>query len=271
MRTVATVIVLAAWVFAVPPTVVVSGPLYTPGGAVANGGTVSATLTAVCVVGSETVVRGPHTIAVSSNGTLTMNLVPTALCVTPGNSYSVRYRLTRGGVPLPEYTETWLIPSSPANTTIAAVRSATVPSPLAAVSWTQLTGLPAAISIIANSGAPSLSGITISNVDQSVARIRIQNTGFGGGSYDVVAGQPNVSQSGLSIYDNNVGATRVYIDNGGNVGIGGAAGAYRLRVVGSLSATAFYTEAAAGATASGGTCTVTAVAAGLVTGVSCVP
>lgn len=133
---------------AAPATVTVSGPVYTPSGVAANGGTVTATLAAPCSIGTEYVHRGPVSATIASDGALSVALVPTASCAAAGNSYAVRYRATRSGVPLTEYSETWTIPASPSSTTIAAVRSATVPSPLAAVSWTQLTSIPTPVSAI---------------------------------------------------------------------------------------------------------------------------
>lgn len=153
---IACLLAFSGLLLAQPATVAVSGPIYTPQGVVANGGTVTATLAASCVVGTMFVAKGPYTATVDSDGTLTMALVPTASCATAGNSYAVRYRVQRGGVPMTEYSETWTIPASPSTTTIAAVRSATVPSPLASVSWTQLTGIPATVSGLGSAVAVNL-------------------------------------------------------------------------------------------------------------------
>lgn len=155
-KTTALMLALAGLAWGQPATVTVSGPIYTPNGVAATGGIVTATLAASCVIGTTFIGRGPYTATIAADGTLSMALVPTASCVTAGNSYSVRYRAQRAGVPLIEYSETWTIPASPSTTTISAVRSAVVPSPLAAVSWTQLTAIPAAVSALTASVAANL-------------------------------------------------------------------------------------------------------------------
>lgn len=144
----------AALAMAAPSTVTISGYVYTAAGASgtaipATGGSIIATLAAPCVIGTDYVVKGSVSATIGSDGSFSLPLVPTASCETSGNSYSVRYKPQRGsGVPLQEYTETWTVPASPTSTTIAAVRSATVPSPLAAVSWTQLTSIPTPVSAL---------------------------------------------------------------------------------------------------------------------------
>ena len=72
-------------------------------------------------------------------------------------------------------------------------------------------------------------GIHVSFADQSTNRIRLQNTGSGGGNFDIVGGLAGASNAGLSFYDVTNATTRMYIDASGNVGIGCVPG-YRLDV-----------------------------------------
>lgn len=51
-----------------PTTVIVSGPVYTPSGVAANGGTVTATLAAPCSVGSTYIHRGSFVATLDANG-----------------------------------------------------------------------------------------------------------------------------------------------------------------------------------------------------------
>jgi hypothetical protein len=74
--------------------------------------------------------------------------------------------------------------------------------------------------------------ISMTNNDQSNVRFRINNTGTGGQSYSFVGGNPAVSNSGLSIYDETNAATRLHITSGGNVGIGYTSPATKLSVNG---------------------------------------
>ena len=56
--------------------------------------------------------------------------------------------------------------------------------------------------------------------DQTYARYRVENTGAGGRSFDLVAGINSVGQSGFSIFDATAGTTRVVIDETGNLLVG---------------------------------------------------
>lgn len=60
----------------------------------------------------------------------------------------------------------------------------------------------------------------VSTTDQSTARLRLQNTGTGGTTFDIVSGNPGVSNAGLGFYDVTNAATRMYLDSSGNLGIG---------------------------------------------------
>jgi hypothetical protein len=62
-------------------------------------------------------------------------------------------------------------------------------------------------------------GVLITDNDQSNVRLRFTNSGTGGQSMSIVGGNPAVSNSGLAIYDETAGATRLYINSSGNVGI----------------------------------------------------
>lgn len=62
--------------------------------------------------------------------------------------------------------------------------------------------------------------VHVSTTDQSTSRLRLQNTGTGGTTFDIVSGNPGASNSGLGFYDVTSAATRMYIDSSGNVGIG---------------------------------------------------
>lgn len=63
-------------------------------------------------------------------------------------------------------------------------------------------------------------GVHVSFADQSTNRIRLQNTGSGGGNFDIIGGLAGASNAGLSFYDVTNAATRMYIDSSGNVGVG---------------------------------------------------
>ena len=59
----------------------------------------------------------------------------------------------------------------------------------------------------------------ISSTDQSISRLRIENTGSGGKTWDIVGGLPAANNMNFSIYDFDAAATRLTIDSSGNVGI----------------------------------------------------
>lgn len=63
-------------------------------------------------------------------------------------------------------------------------------------------------------------GLHVSFADQSTNRVRLQNTGSGGGNFDIVGGNPGASNAGLAFFDVTNSATRMYIDSSGNAGIG---------------------------------------------------
>lgn len=63
-------------------------------------------------------------------------------------------------------------------------------------------------------------GLHVSFADQSTNRVRLQNTGSGGGNFDIIGGLAGASNAGLSFFDVTNSATRMYIDSSGNVGIG---------------------------------------------------
>jgi hypothetical protein len=60
--------------------------------------------------------------------------------------------------------------------------------------------------------------LTVSDTDQSTARVRIINTS--GRTYDLVSGVDGLLQNGFSIFDATAAATRMTIDSSGNVLIG---------------------------------------------------
>ena len=72
--------------------------------------------------------------------------------------------------------------------------------------------------------------ISISNNDQSNARLRITNTGSGGRIYSIVGGLNGANNSSFSIYDETAGSTRFEINSTGSatfsstVRVGGASG-----------------------------------------------
>lgn len=66
------------------------------------------------------------------------------------------------------------------------------------------------------------------SADQSGARVVVSNTGTGGQTWQVVAGDVGVSNSGLSFYDGT--ATRMRIDSSGNVGIGTSSPSTKLQI-----------------------------------------
>jgi hypothetical protein len=70
--------------------------------------------------------------------------------------------------------------------------------------------------VFGNKGGGSF-GVQISDNDQSNVRLRFTNTGSGGQSMSIVGGNPGLSNSGLSIYDETNAATRLHITSGGNL------------------------------------------------------
>lgn len=78
-------------------------------------------------------------------------------------------------------------------------------------------------------------GLHVSFADQSTNRVRLQNTGSGGGNFDIVGGNPGASNAGLAFFDVTNSATRMYLDSGGNFGIGTTTPTYKLEVKGSPS------------------------------------
>ncbi|HEV2816153.1 MAG TPA: hypothetical protein VGW40_02880 [Allosphingosinicella sp.] len=71
-----------------------------------------------------------------------------------------------------------------------------------------------------SSGAAFTNIVTATNVDQTAARLSIVNTGTSGHRIDLVAGFPNVDQTGFTIRDMTANLDRLRIDNSGNVAIG---------------------------------------------------
>ena len=63
-------------------------------------------------------------------------------------------------------------------------------------------------------------GVHVSFADQSTNRIRLQNTGAGGGNFDIIGGLAGASNAGLSFFDVTNSATRMYIDSSGNLLVG---------------------------------------------------
>jgi hypothetical protein len=77
-------------------------------------------------------------------------------------------------------------------------------------------------------------GLHISFADQSTNRIRLQNTGSGGGNFDIIGGLAGASNAGLSFFDVTNSATRMYIDSAGLVGIGTTSPQNKLDIVGNM-------------------------------------
>lgn len=76
--------------------------------------------------------------------------------------------------------------------------------------------------------------LQVSSADQSESRLRLQNTGSGGTTFDIVSGNPGVSNAGLAFYDATNAATRMYITSAGLVGIGTSAPNHTLDVTGNV-------------------------------------
>jgi hypothetical protein len=68
--------------------------------------------------------------------------------------------------------------------------------------------------------------------DQANARVGISNTGTNGREFNLVAGVHNSTQEGFSIYDVDAAATRLVIQNSGNISIGNINDDYKLDVSG---------------------------------------
>ncbi len=82
----------------------------------------------------------------------------------------------------------------------------------------------------------------ISDVDQSVARLRIQNTGSGGRAFDLVAGIPGVTQADFSLFDaTNAGNLMVwgvnYVRPGGDNSQSAGTSSFRYSVVHAVTGT----------------------------------
>lgn len=65
--------------------------------------------------------------------------------------------------------------------------------------------------------------VHISQADQALARLRLENTGSGGHAFDIIAGIHGASQEGLSIHDVTAAAIRMVMTNAGNVSFAASA------------------------------------------------
>ena len=94
--------------------------------------------------------------------------------------------------------------------------------------------------VVFGGGATAAKPVHIATADQGTARLRIENTNASGDTFDLIAGVHNVTQEGFSIYQENASATRLRIDDDGNVGIGTNYPGQKLQVNGNVSADIYY-------------------------------
>lgn len=89
-----------------------------------------------------------------------------------------------------------------------------------AVAFSSLSGVSAATPTFA--GITATGNITVSSNDQTATRFISTNTGTSGKSFALLAGYPNVDQTGFTIFDIPANASRFRIDNAGAVSVPGA-------------------------------------------------
>ena len=94
--------------------------------------------------------------------------------------------------------------------------------------------------VVFGGGAAAAKPVHVATSDQGTARIRIENTNAGGDTFDLISGVHNVTQEGFSIYQENANATRLRIDDDGNVGINTNYPGQKLSVNGTVSGSIFY-------------------------------
>jgi hypothetical protein len=92
--------------------------------------------------------------------------------------------------------------------------------------------------VVFGGGAAAAKPVHVATSDQGTARIRIENTNASGDTFDLISGVHNVTQEGFSIYQENANATRLRIDDDGNVKIGSGAPSEKLDVDGSIKSNA---------------------------------
>jgi hypothetical protein len=97
-------------------------------------------------------------------------------------------------------------------------------------------------SIGINTATP-LVRLHIAAANESLNRIRLQNTGASGGTFDIVGGKPGFNNSGLALYDLLNSATRLYIDSTGGIESADLADAVGYKGLPQNSQTASYTLA----------------------------
>ena len=90
--------------------------------------------------------------------------------------------------------------------------------------------------VVFGGGATAAKPVHVATADQGTARLRIENTNANGDTFDLIAGVHNVTQEGFSIYQENASATRLRIDDDGNVKIGSGAPSEKLDVDGNITA-----------------------------------
>lgn len=87
-----------------------------------------------------------------SQGRLKVSLTPNEGATPAGTSYRVTYQLDASN----RYTETWVVPAAAGPLTVSAVRVPSAPVPPAAVSMSQVNGLPAALALKAGIGQTNI-------------------------------------------------------------------------------------------------------------------
>ncbi len=105
---------LAPALHAAVETTTLAGKIVLPGGAVATGGKVRATISDTCATddgGTEQLVRGRTQGTIAANGDVTLVLVPNDVCTPTGTFYTVKISVT--GPERASWTEKWSITTSP--------------------------------------------------------------------------------------------------------------------------------------------------------------
>ena len=85
-----------------------------------------------------------------------------------------------------------------------------------------------------NNGGGSIAGFRVSGNDQANVRMRLENSGSGGRTWELVGGLPGVNNANFSIRDVTGSTTPLTIDSSGNLGIATTSPASKLHVAGNI-------------------------------------
>ena len=104
-----------------------------------------------------------------------------------------------------------------------------------------------------NNGGGSVAGLRVSGNDQANVRMRLENSGSGGRTWELVGGLPGSNNANFSVRDVTGSTTPLTLDASGNLGVGTTSPSYTLDISevggtnGIVDAARFYADAAAAA------------------------